>query len=147
MTFFFSETFIEAFIKLLKSKAHSELEKLFIEQILTKSKEEIISRGTSKLNNSSENIFLKKRIKKKNVGKSSGYRAYFYLLIKNDSFDFLYIYPKTGRRSQSSVSKAEQKQLLIDYKACKEKENMVQVSLNEEENKIIDFFTKEIIFP
>ncbi|MCF6185731.1 MAG: type II toxin-antitoxin system RelE/ParE family toxin [Bacteroidales bacterium] len=146
MSFYFSPEFISQFKKILKSNADKNLEKIFIDGVLSETSENIISIGTSKINSSAENSLIKKRLKKDGKGKSSSYRTYFYFRLENDVFEFIYIYPKTGRRSQSSVKKQQLKDLLKQFSEDKQNDNLTEVCLNKKKTKIIDKNTKKEIF-
>ncbi|NOZ35763.1 MAG: type II toxin-antitoxin system RelE/ParE family toxin [Chlorobi bacterium] len=146
MSFYFSSEFISQFKKIIKNNADKNLEKIFIDEIISETSENILNVGTSNINSTAYNLLIKKRLKREGKGKSSSYRTYFFFRIKNDVFEFIYVYPKTGRRSQTSITKQDLKNLLKRFSEDKKNGNLTEICLSADGSKIINKNTKKNIF-
>lgn len=92
------QDFKDEYQKLIRKEAYKSLTQeiidyFFIDCTLLKLKTGV------RLNGSSENIYIKKRL-----GGSGGFRIYFYLLIKSEIVYLLYVHPKAGPRGGSNIT-------------------------------------------
>jgi len=62
--------------------------------------------------------YLKSRLDNSNngKGKSCGYRLYYYVDREKECVTLLGFYPKVGKYGKPDISKAEEKQMILDYK-------------------------------
>ena len=138
MQIFLTEEFILEVKKLQKNKSHGDCEEILIESIFTKDISEVKETGTKRLGGDPvKSPFLRKRVQSKGSGKSSGYRLYFWLLIEEENVYLLFIHPKTGRRSGTNLTTAKQKELVKTFRELRQKEEFIQVELDEDTSKII----------
>ena len=144
MKIFFTTEFINIVLDLLKSKNHKDIEIELISNLFNKSIDTIIS-GIDRLSGDGKNsLFIKKRIGHKHKGKSSGYRIYAWVIIKDNDLFIMYIHPKTGKYKKVNVSLEKKKELVKTYKQAKQNNEFIEVCLSE--NKIINCETKMQIF-
>jgi len=97
MKYYCLEEFKAEFERLIKKKSYRSLERDMIEAFFDKSIGEL--RAGTRLNNSSEAPFIKKR-----VGGSGGFRFYYYLLIDRERLYFLFVHPKTGPLGSENIT-------------------------------------------
>lgn len=89
--------FKDNFEKLLSKKTYQTLEKDIINYFFNKEFSQLLS-GT-RLNNSSDTPYIKKRLKG-----SGGYRFYFLLIIKEENLYLMFVHPKTGPNGSSNIA-------------------------------------------
>jgi hypothetical protein len=136
MQFFFQQSFIKSIQKLLKKKAYRDCEAALIKSIFELSDEEIFSKSEAyRVNPSGKNPIAKLRVAS-NKGKSSSYRLYVFVVIRNGKINFGHLYPKTGPKSQEALSAKEEneviKSLLNDVKS----DALHEVFLDRQKQKI-----------
>ncbi len=125
MQYFFQPSFISEVDKLLKNNSFKDCENALIEGVFRQKPEDIkVKCSALRLNPSGTNPIAKLRIGFE-TGKSSAYRLYVFVVLKDDKFYFSYIYPKTGtkRKSKSALKGKDEKeiikQLLVDVKTIR----------------------------
>ena len=136
MQYFFHELFITKVKKLLKKKSYKDCELAIIESVFCLSFEEIKATCSAlRLNPSATNPIAKLRINF-DKGKSSSYRLYAYLVVKDENFYFAYIYPKTGAEGQNSLTKEEEMNIIKEILTNIKEGKVIEVFLDKEKNKI-----------
>ncbi len=91
------EDFKVEFEKLKSKKQYKSIESEIIKYFFDKTVEELCS--GSRLNNSSETPYIKKRLKG-----SGGFRCYFLLLLKSEKLYLMFVHPKTGPMGSSNIT-------------------------------------------
>lgn len=136
MQFFFQQTFIDSIKKLLKKKSYRDCESALIKSIFELSDEEIHAISEAyRLNPSGKNPITKLRVAA-DKGKSSSYRLYAFVIIKDGNFYIGHLYPKTGPKGKEALTEKEEieviKSLLKDVKS----KNYSEVFLDQQKQKI-----------
>ena len=99
MKIFASDTFISEVKKLMKSGSHADCEIVLIDEVMQDSLESIIQKGTpKKIGGGNDTPFIRRRLND-GSGSSGGYRLYLWAFRIEDEISFVFIHPKTGRRS------------------------------------------------
>ncbi|MCK4661557.1 MAG: hypothetical protein KAT68_01725 [Bacteroidales bacterium] len=137
MKFFCLEDFKVEVEKLISKKAYSTLEKDIINYFFGKSLKELCS-GT-RLNNNDKTPYIKKRIKG-----SSGFRIYFLLIIKDESFYFMFVHPKTGSMGAINITDESKAHLYKKILECIKANNLYSLELDKLNEKIIFEKVKKI---
>ena len=146
MQYYFQDTFIKEVKKLLKKKSYKDCEKALIADIFNLSVEDIFANCSAfRLNAGAKNPIAKLRLSF-DSGKSSGYRVYVFAMIVDEKIFFAYLYPKTGKYGQDSLSAkveaAKIKSLLADIKSDK----LEEVYLDKKQDKICYSSDKKKVF-
>ena len=136
MQFFFQQSFINSIRKLLKKKSYRDCEAALIKSLFELSDEKIFSISEAyRVNPSGKNPIAKLRVAS-DKGKSSSYRLYVFVVIRNGKINFGHLYPKTGSKGQEALSAQEEndviKSLLKDVKS----KNLQEVFLDQQKQKI-----------
>lgn len=130
MELFCLEDFKVEFDKLKSKKSYKTIEHEIINFFFGKSTEQLCS-GV-RLNHSVEVPYIKKRL-----GGRGGFRAYFLLVIKNDSLYLMFVHPKTGSRGSDNITDESKAYLYKKVLECIQSEDLYKLSLNESKKKII----------
>lgn len=126
MRCFFQDSFIKEVKKLLKKNSYGDCEKALIKSIFNRPFEELkTSWSANRLNADAKNPIAKLRLNYKS-GKSSSYRLYIFVIVKDEKLYFAYLYPKTGKYGRFALNSNEEtriiKELLINIKSKEVKE-------------------------
>jgi len=121
------------FEKLMAKKSYNSIEKDIIDYFFGKSVQELSS-GT-RLNNSSETPYIKKRISGR-----GGFRFYFLLIIKDESLYLMFVHPKTGSLGIENITDESKAYLYKKILECIKNRNLYTLDLDLEKNNI--FFKK-----
>lgn len=121
------------FEKLKDKKSYNSIESDIIDYFLDKSVQELSS-GT-RLNNSSETPYIKKRIHGK-----GGFRFYYLLIIKNESLYLMFVHPKTGSLGADNIKDDSKSYLYKKVLQCINTNDLYILTLNTERKNIV--FTK-----
>ena len=125
------EEFKDAVEKLSRKKPYSAVEQVILDYYYGKSVEEV-KNGTN-LNNSDTAPYIKKRLEG-----SGGFRAYFLVLIRNDSVYLMYIHPKTGPDGSENITDEAKKAFYKKVVACiKADEGLYEVKADNSGKKIL----------
>ena len=147
MNIYVTKEFLSETKLIIKDKSHYNLEADLIDSICNKTIDEVRSIGTKRLGGQADkNPFLRKRVGSENSGKSSGYRLYFWLFIKEENVFLLFIHPKTGRRSATKISNEKQKELVKTFKSSRENKEFLEIELDNEKNHFVLTKTKKEAF-
>lgn len=130
MELFCLEDFKVEFDKLKSKKSYKTIEQEIINYFFGKSTEQLCS-GV-RLNHSIKVPYIKKRL-----GGRGGFRAYFLLVIKNDSLYLMFVHPKTGSRCSGNITDESKAYLYKKVLKCIQSEDLYKLSLNEAKKKII----------
>lgn len=126
------EDFKKEFDKLVKKKPYRDLEENIIGYFFEKSVSDLLS-GT-RLNNSSENPYIKKRLEGK-----GGYRFYFLVIIKNDALYLMFVHPKTGPDGAENINDQSKSLLYKNILAAIKSGNLYELTLKAPENNKLVF--------
>lgn len=136
MQIFFQQEFIDTLVGLQKKKSYRDCEAALIEGIFKVSKEELFaSCSANRLNASGKNPIVKLRVASEK-GKSSSYRLYFFVIIKDEKLYFGHIYPKTGSRGKQSLSDQEETSIIKSLLTAVKTNSLFQVFLDVHKQKI-----------
>lgn len=102
MEFFCTEEFKDEFLKLLKKKSYSDLDKEFHKYLFANNNQ---FTGT-RLNGGAYPPMIKKRI-----SGSGGYRLYYVWYVKDNKLYFMWVHPKTGSDGKQNIDKDLLKEL------------------------------------
>lgn len=130
MPIFCIEDFKKQFEKLIPKNSYKGLESEIIDYFFGKPIKDLCS-GT-RLNNNSENPYIKKRLKGR-----GGFRCYFLILIKNELLYLMFVHPKTGSMGASNLNDKSRSYLYKEVLECIKQQNLYSLRLNDEENKIL----------
>jgi len=141
MQYFFQQSFIKSIRKLLKKKSYTDCEAALIKSVFKLSEEKLFSISEAyRVNPSGKNPIAKLRVAG-GRGKSSSYRLYVFVVIRNRKIHFGHLYPKTGPKGQEALSVKEEneviKSLLNDVKL----NSLQEVFLDRSKQKIC--YTKD----
>lgn len=128
MKIFCIEDFKIAFEKLKKNNSYSSIEKDIIEYFFNKDIQELIS-GT-RLNNSDITPYIKKRLKGR-----GGFRAYFLIIIKNETLYLMFLHPKTGSLGYENITDESKAFLYKKVLDCIKNNNLFMITV--ENNKLV----------
>lgn len=123
------EDFKKQFEKLSSKNSYKGLESEIINYFFGKPIKDLCS-GT-RLNNDSENPYIKKRFKGR-----GGFRCYFLILIKNESLYLMFVHPKTGSMGASNLKNESKTHLYKKVLECIKQQNLYILSLNNNGNEI-----------
>ncbi len=118
------------FEKLKDKKSYNSIESDIIDYFFDKSIQELSS-GT-RLNNSSETPYIKKRINGK-----GGFRFYYLLIIKNESLYLMFVHPKTGSLGADNIRDDSKAYLYKKVLQCINTNDLYVLKLNVERKNII----------
>ncbi|UZH54644.1 hypothetical protein JRG66_11770 [Salinimicrobium tongyeongense] len=136
MRFFFQQSFINSIQKLLKKKSYRDCEAALIKSIFELSDEELYAISESyRLNPSGRNPITKLRVAA-DKGKSSSYRLYAFVIIKNGNFYMGHLYPKTGPKGQEALSAQEENEVIKSLLKDVKSKNLQEVFLDKQKKKI-----------
>ena len=130
MELFCLDDFKVEFEKLVSKKSYNDIEKELINYFFDKTIEDLKS-GT-RLNNSDEFPYIKKRLKGK-----GGYRFYFLLLVKNEALYLMFVHPKTGVKGSSNITDDSKTYLYKKVLDCIKSEDLYRLVLNDSKDKVI----------
>lgn len=136
MQFFFQQTFINSIRKLLKKKSYRNCETALIKSIFKLSEEAIFSISEAyRVNPSGKNPIAKLRVAS-DKGKSSSYRLYVFVVIKDGKIHFGHLYPKTGPKGQKALSAKEENIVIKSLLEEVRSNTLEEVFLNTKKQKI-----------
>lgn len=124
------EEFKNEFDKLKSKKSYRNLEQELIAYFFNKTAEEL--RSGTRLNNSDETPYIKKRLKG-----SGGYRFYFLLIIKNDKLYLMFVHPKSGSLGAENITDESKAVLYKKVLECIKTNNLYQLELNKTNTNIV----------
>lgn len=146
MQFFFQQSFINSIKKLLKKKAYRDCEAALIKSIFELSDEELFALSEAfRVNPSGENPIAKLRVAN-NRGKSSSYRLYVFVIIRNGKINFGHLYPKTGPKGQEALSAKEENVVIKSLLGEVKSESLKKVFLDKQKQKICYSKDKSIVW-
>jgi len=146
MRYFFQDVFIAKVKKLLKNNAYSNCEKALINDVFGLAFDDLIAKCTAyRLNADSNNPIAKLRISH-NAGKSSSYRVYVFVIIKDEKMYFAILYPKTGKYKQNSLSSKEETKVIKGLLGEIREQNVKEVYLDKTSDKICYVANKKKVF-
>ena len=138
MQFFFQQTFIDSVQKLLKKKSYRDCEAALIKSIFNLSDEDIFSISEAyRLNPSGKNPISKLRVAS-DRGKSSSYRLYIFVIVKNEKVHFGHLYPKTGPKGKEVLTSSEEREII--------KSLLEEAKLKTTREVFLDFGKQKICF-
>lgn len=148
MQVYLTEEFISEVNSILKSKSHSDCETAIIDSIFNSSIDDIIKVGSPKRlgGDPNKSPFIRKRINSDGIGKSGGYKLYFWIIIQDENIYLLFIHPKSGRRSGTNITVQKQKELVKTFTSLRANGGFLLAKLNKDSSKIICAKTKETFF-
>ena len=118
------------FEKLKSKNSYNSIEGDVIDYFFGKSVQELSS-GT-RLNNSSDTPYIKKRINGK-----GGFRFYFLLIIKDENLFLMFVHPKTGSLGYENITDDSKAYLYKKVLNCIKTKELLELTLNSERSKII----------
>ena len=118
------------FEKLKSKNSYNSIESDVIDYFFNKSVQDL-SAGT-RLNNSSETPYIKKRINGK-----GGFRFYFLLIIKDENLFLMFVHPKTGSLGYENITDESKAYLYKKVLECIKTKELFEVNLDSEGKKII----------
>jgi len=111
-------------------KSYNSIEKDVINYFFGKTVQELSS-GT-RLNNSSETPYIKKRINGK-----GGFRFYFLLIIKDENLYLMFVHPKTGSLGVENITDESKAYLYKKVLECIKNEELYTLLLDGERKNIV----------
>jgi len=130
MKIFCLAAFKVEFEKLKSKNSYNSIESDVIDYFFNKSVQDL-SAGT-RLNNSSETPYIKKRINGK-----GGLRFYFLLIIKDENLFLMFVHPKTGSLGYENITDESKAYLYKKVLECIKTKELFEVNLDSEGKKII----------
>lgn len=118
------------FDKLKTKKSYNSIEKDVINYFFGKTVQELSS-GT-RLNNSRETPYIKKRINGK-----GGFRFYFLLIIKDENLYLMFVHPKTGSLGVENITDESKAYLYKKILECIKNEELYTLELDGERKNIV----------
>ena len=118
------------FEKLKSKKSYSSIENDVIDYFFDKSVQELCA-GT-RLNNSSDTPYIKKRINGK-----GGFRFYFLLIIKDENLFLMFVHPKTGSLGYENITDESKAYLYKKILGCIKTKELLELTLNQEKTNIL----------
>jgi hypothetical protein len=118
------------FDKLKTKKSYNTIEADIIEYFFGKSVE-VLCTGT-RLNNSAETPYIKKRINGK-----GGFRFYFLLIIKDENLFLMFVHPKTGSMGYENIKDESKAYLYKKVLECIKNKDLFEMTLNSEGKNIV----------
>ena len=118
------------FEKLKPKNSYNSIESDVIDYFFNKSVQDL-SAGT-RLNNSSETPYIKKRINGK-----GGFRFYFLLIIKDENLFLMFVHPKTGSLRYENITDESKAYLYKKVLECIKTKELFEVNLDSEGKKLI----------
>jgi hypothetical protein len=130
MQYFCIEEFKVEFEKLVRKKSYKNLEQDIIEYFFDKDIKELCN--GSRLNNSSETPYIKKRL-----NGSGGYRFYYYIILRQECLYFMFVHPKTGALGSENIT--DESKALIYKKVidCIKSKDLYSVTKCSDNKKLI----------
>ena len=96
MKIFCTENFKSQFERLVTNSSYKTLPQDLIDFFFSEKSSKL---GGTRLNGHAKDPFLKKRL-----NGSGGFRAYYYIVIKNDCLYLAFVHPKTGKYGVENIS-------------------------------------------
>ena len=118
------------FEKLKSKKSYNSIENDVIDYFFDKSVQELCA-GT-RLNNSSDTPYIKKRINGK-----GGFRFYFLLIIKDENLFLMFVHPKTGSLGYENITDESKAYLYKKILGCIKTKELLELTLNQEKTNIL----------
>ncbi|WP_439557583.1 hypothetical protein [Dyadobacter sp.] len=129
MRIFCTAEFEKIFKKLSKKNAYSDLEKEIVDYFFA---EEIDFSSGRRLGGHAGNTYIKKRL-----GGSGGYRAYFYIIVKDESLYLMFLHPKTGPEGSPNITDEAKTQLLKDLISDIKLGKLLSITKHDSKKKLI----------
>lgn len=129
MNLYCTKEFKTQFLQLKKKNNYQDLEKIIIDYFFGKTIEEL--KDGRLLNGSETHPFIKKRLPH-----ASGYRLYFYIIIKDDCLYLTWVHPKTGPMGDLNVGPVFKKKIQKDVIAAAENKDIYTVSVSKEKDEL-----------
>ncbi|WP_138476996.1 hypothetical protein [Dyadobacter bucti] len=129
MKIFCTAEFEKIFKRLSKKNAYRDLEKEIVEYFFA---ENIDFSGSRRLGGHAENPYIKKRL-----GGSGGYRAYFYIIVKDNSLYLMFLHPKTGPDGSTNITDEAKTQLLRDLISDIKSKRLLCVTKHESKEQLV----------
>ena len=117
------------FEKLKSKNSYNSIESDVIDYFFNKSVRDLCA-GT-RLNNSSETPYIKKRINGK-----GGFRFYFLLIIKDENLFLMFVHPKTGSLGYENIKDESKAYLYKKVLECIKTNEFFEVTLDTENKKL-----------
>lgn len=136
MQYYFQQEFIDTVASLQKKKSYKNCENALIESVFKLPKEELFTQCSANRLNASENTPIVKLRVASGKGKSSSFRLYFFVVIKDEKFYFGHIYPKTGSKGKESLSPQKEISVIKTLLAAVKNNSMFEVILDKNQQKI-----------
>ncbi|HEX8376837.1 MAG TPA: hypothetical protein VF602_03400 [Pedobacter sp.] len=134
MKVFCLQRFRDEFLKLHTIKSYRSLEPEIISYFFNKELTQVQS-GT-RLNNSAETPFIKKRL-----NGAGGFRFYFLLILKDEDLYLAYVHPKTGPQGSDNITDESKAALQKEVYDSIKTSNLFEVTTNE--NKLVFTHVKD----
>ena len=122
--------FKEEFNKLNRKKSYRNLEEEIINYFFNKPVSKLLS-GT-RLNNSSDTPYIKKRLKGK-----GGFRFYFLIIIKDKNLYLMFVHPKSGTYGADNITDESKSSLYKEVLEAIKTKNLLSLTLSQDGNKIV----------
>ncbi len=146
MQFFFQKSFIAVLKKLLKKNSYKDCEKAIIENIFKLKVDDLFAHCVSyRLNPNAKNPIAKLRVGD-GQGKSSSYRVYLIAVAVKNKYYFGYMYPKQGVYGQDALKSTEESKIIKTLLKDIKNEAVIEVCLNEAQDKICFTSNKKEVF-
>jgi len=146
MKFFFQKSFISEVKKLLKKNSYKDCETAIIKDIFKLESDDLLAQCMAyRLNPNAKNPIAKLRAGSEQ-GKSSSYRVYLIAVAIKDNYYFGYIYPKQGVHGKSALKSKEETKIIKNLLNDIKENNVVEVQLNKNKDKICFVSDKKEIF-
>lgn len=129
MEIFCTENFKSQFERLVKNSSYSTLSQDLIDFFFSDKRNKL---GGTRLNGHAKDPFLKKRL-----NGSGGFRAYYYIVIKNDCLYLAFVHPKTGKYGMENISDEYKRQLAKEVLEAIKSGNVYSVQVDGSKSHIL----------
>ncbi|WP_335965770.1 hypothetical protein [Galbibacter sp. PAP.153] len=136
MKFFFQKSFISEVKTLLKKNSYKDCERAIIKDIFKLKSDDLLAQCVAyRLNPNAKNPIAKLRVGDEQ-GKSSSFRVYLIAIAIKNNYYFGYIYPKQGVYGKNALKSKEETKIIKDLLSDIKEDNVIEVKLNKDKDKI-----------